>query len=447
MRVIVVGAGEVGSYVTERLSREGHDVALIERSAARSGELEPELDALVIRGSGTDPQVLADAGVGRADLFVAVTSDDETNIVSAMLARHAGAARRIVRVQERRLRAAVAGQLAADVGIDLLIDPDEETANAVLHLVENPGVIELESLAGDEVVVVGVRLTAGSPLVGHTLAEIGRRYEPEWPFLFGVISRGAETIIPRGAHRLEAGDLLRVVCTRHTRDELMTVLGLRRGSLRRVVLLGGGRTAELVAERLVRRVAHVTVIEGGARRAAQLADRLAGVEVLRGDFTDTDFLTEVDIGLADLVVALTGDDDANILGCLFAKSAGVGETITTAHRLSLLPLLGEIGVDGALSPRTATANAVLRVARGDVAKVVTFLHGDVEIVELEIPAGARAAGRAIADLQLSKDMLIGAVLSEGRARIGRGSTVIRAGDRVVVLTKPSALAEVRRRLI
>ncbi|MFV0523498.1 MAG: Trk system potassium transporter TrkA [Acidimicrobiales bacterium] len=459
MKVIVVGAGEVGSYVTERLSREGHDVALIERSGSRAGVLEPELDALVIRGSGTDPRVLAEAGTDRADLFVAVTSSDETNIVSAMLARQSGAARRIIRVQDRGLRAAIAGELKATTSAgggangsangtdDLLIDPDEETASAILNLVANPGVIELESLAGGEIVVVGVRLHPRSPLVGRTLAEVGQHYEPEWPFIFGVITRGSETISPRGDHRLEAGDLLRVVCTDATRDELKTVLGLRRGKLRRVILLGGGRTAELVAERLVDRVKKVIIIEGNPRRAAQLADRLARVEVLRGDFTDTDFLTEIDVGLADLVVALTGEDDANILGCLFAKSSGVGETITTAHRLSLLPLLGEIGVDGALSPRTATANAVLRMARDDVAKVITFLHGDIEVVELEIPPGARAADTAIADLHLTKDMLIAAVLSAGQARIARGPTVVRAGDRVVVLTKPSALGEVRGRLI
>jgi trk system potassium uptake protein TrkA len=444
MRTIVIGAGEVGSYVAERLSREGHDVALIERDPGRMREMDERLDALVIRGSGTDPAILATAGAGRAELVVAVTSTDEVNVVTAMLAKNAGTKRSIVRIEERRLRDAVAGDLGGVVGADLVIDPDEETSTELLELVENPGVVEVEAMAGGEILVLGVRLNPDAPAVGHTLEDLAIAYEPNWRFLFGAITRGDETIIPRGNQRLEAGDLVRVVCTPGTKPELAGLLGLKRPTPKRVVLLGGGRTAELVSERLVEKVGHVVIVENDAERAGHLAEHLRKAEVLHGDITDADLLNEMDIGADDVVAALTGDDDANILACLYAKSAGVGETIAVAHRLSLLPLLAEIGVDVALSPRTATANAVLRFARGRVTAVATFLRGDVEVLELEIDENSPAVGKTIAELKLPKEVLVGAVLSHPHAHIGRGDTRLGPGDVAVIFAKPRSLDAAKR---
>lgn len=440
MRIIVVGAGEVGSYVAEKLSRESHDVALIEQDAARAAELAGQLDALVVLGSGTDPQTLADVGASRADLVVAVTSDDETNVVSAMLAKHAGATRSIVRVQSRALRDAIAGALAQRTGADMVIDPDEETSAEVLELVQYPGAIEVEVMAGGAILVLGFRLGADAPIVGHTLQEMAVAYAPNWQFLFGAITREGETVIPRGDQRLEAGDHVRVVCTPEGRHQVAGLIGLQGSAPQRVLLLGGGRTAELLAPRLARQISHVALVERNADRATQLAERLEGVTVLGGDITNADLLTEIEVGTYDLVVALTGDDDANILACLYAKSAGVTETVAVVHRLSLLPLLTDVGIDGALSPRTATANAVLRFARGGVTAVATFLHGDVEVLELEIQPGSPAAGKTLAELHLPKEALVGAVLTKSGAQIGRGSTRLEPTDRIVLFAKPSALS-------
>lgn len=444
MYIIVVGAGEVGSYVAHRLSHEDHDVALVERNRARAAELEGQLDALVVYGSGTDPDTLVHVGAKRADLIVAVTSDDETNIVSAMLAKHLGATRSIVRVEHRRLRETIAKDLADSTAIDLLIDPDEETAAEIIQLVENPGAIEVESMADDQILVIAVRLGADAPVVGHTLEELGTAYSPKWPFLFATITRAGHTVIPRGAHRLEKGDLVRIVCTHDARPELSEILGLGRTAPRRALLLGGGRTAQLLAATLVHHIRHVVVVERDADRAAELAVMLDSVEVLLGDITDPDFLTGMELGPSDIVVALTGDDDANVLASLYAKSAGVTETIALAHRLSLLPLLAQAGVDGALSPRTATANAVLRFVRGRVTAVATSLRDDIELLEFEIHPDSTAAGRTIAELHLPKEALIGAVLSASHADIGRGSTLLEPHDRIVLIAKPSALDAAKR---
>jgi trk system potassium uptake protein TrkA len=444
VHLIVVGAGEVGSYLAERLSREGHDVVVIDPEGRRLADLAERLDVLTLAGSGTQPSVLKNAGIARCDVFVAVTSTDEVNLVACYLAHHAGARRTIARLEERELRERGAEGLHAAMGIDLVIDPDEETAQEIFELLEYPGAIDVAEMGGGEVVVIGARLTSHSPVVGQTLSEIARRYEPEWDFLFGIITRQGRTIIPRGDHRLEVNDLVRVLAKKRARGQLTEVLGIERRSLKRVMLLGGGRTAELVATRLVQAGADVTIVEHDPERARQLAERVGKALVIEGEITDADLLADVGVGRTDVVAALTGEDDANILACLFAKLEGAGETIAVVHRLSLLPLLGEAGIDVALSPRTASANGVLRFVRGGVTQVTTYLEGDVEVLELSVTEGSSADGSIVAELRLPKDVLLGAIVRDGTVSIARGRSQLRHGDDVVVFAMPQAVDEVRR---
>ncbi len=444
MHVIVVGAGEVGSYLAERLSREGHDVVVVDRDGRRLADLAERLDVLTLVGGGTKPSTLKEAGIARCDVFVAVTSTDEVNLVACFLAHQAGARRTIARLEERELREHEAEDLHAAMGIDLVIDPDEETAQEIFELLEYPGAIDVAEMGGGEVVVIGARLAPDSPVVGQTLSDIARRYEPEWDFLFGIITRQGQTIIPRGDHRLEVNDLVRVLTKKRAGRQLTEVLGIERRSLKRVMLLGGGRTAELVATRLVESGADVTIVERDPERARELAERLTKALVIEGEITDADLLADVGVGRTDVVAALTGEDDANILACLFAKLEGAGETIAVVHRLSLLRLLDEAGIDVALSPRTASANGVLRFVRGGVTQVTTFLEGDVEVLELSVAEGSPADGSLVAELRLPKDVLLGAIVRDGKVSIARGRSDLRNHDDVVVFAMPHAVDEVRR---
>ena len=443
MHIIVVGAGEVGSYVADRLSREGHDVAVVERDPGRLRSIEEQLDVLTVGGSGTHPQTLERAGVDKAGLVVAVTSNDEVNMVTSLLAKQAGVERTVVRLEATELRGSEASELRAAIGADLVIDPDEETAQEIIELLEYPGATDVAIMGGGEVIVIGARLDPKSPLIGRTLLSVAQEYEPDWDFLFGAISRGDQTIIPRGNHRLEADDLVRVVTKRRARRELLGLLGLDRRVPRRVMLLGGGRTAEIVADRLEDR-AEVVLVERRPARARELAERLDRVLVLEGEITDADLLADADAGSFDVVIALTGEDDANILACLYAKSGGCAETIAVVHRLSLLPLLSEIGIDVALSPRTATANGVLRFVRGGATAVATFLEGDSEVLELEVREGSPADGAIVAEMRLPKDVLVGAIIRDGKAQIGRARSELRDRDHVVIFAMPDSVDEVRR---
>ena len=446
MDVIVVGAGEVGSYVAARLSRERHNVSVVDIDAGRLRQIGADLDVLTVEGSGTHPSVLSDAGLDRCELVVSVTSKDEVNLVASLIAKQRGVARTIVRIESEELRGRASAELRQTFRADLVIDPDHETAERILNLLDYPGASEIAVMAHGEAIVIGARLDADAPIVGRRLSEIAAEYEPEWEFMVGSISRGDNTYIPRTDYRLMEDDLVRVVCKRRARRRVAKLLGLGTGTARHVLLLGGGRTAEILASRLVTRGVEVVIVERDAERALELAEDLVDVQVFEGDITDADLLEETDLGRFDAVAALTGEDEANILACLYAKSVGASETIAVVHKLALLSLLDSAGVDVALSPRTATADGVMRYVRGDVAAVATFLQSDAEVLELEVAQGSRADNSLVKDLKLSKGALIGAIVRDGKPQIARGRSRLRGHDHVVVFATPDSVREVNRLL-
>jgi len=460
VRIIVVGAGEVGTYVADRLSTQGHDVTVIEADGERVRRLQMELDVEILRGSGTDPDVLDEARAGKADLLVAVTKHDEVNILCALMARNKGVSKTVVRVESRSLRRAQADALFADVDDHLVIDPDEEVAQAVRRLIRFTGVLEYDEMAGGEVVVLTARLPGNASLVGKSLRELGRELEPDWGFIVGSITRreaGEDretTVIPRGDWTLREGDLLTVVCKRENLEDVTTRMGMESQRSDRVLLLGGGRTAEILAESLLAQGQSVGVIERDEARARQLAENLDRALVYHGDITDAVLLDEADVVRQDVVVAMTGEDHANVLACLYAKSAGVSgggsqdgqtgpETIAVIHRLQLLDLLEAHQVDATISPRTATANSVLRFVRGEgetVAAVATSLHGDAEVLDFAVTPGCKCDGRTISELGLHEDVLIGAIVRDGKAQIARGRSTLRPRDHVIAVVRPGQAA-------
>ena len=446
MRILVVGAGEVGSYVAARLSREGNDVVVIDELRAPLTRLERDNDILTVMGDATNPSTLIEAEVDKAEVLVAVTQSHKTNLLVCLQVRQARgqeALSTVARIDDPELRGPAGRKIRDAMGVDVVLDPDEQTAGAIQELLLYRGASNLHEMAGGEVLLVGARLADDAPVVGRSIAEIGSSYDPEWDFIFGEIVRDGESHVVREETVLQSHDLLRVVSLRRGRRELMGLLGLQRTEVKRVMLLGGGRTAELLAKRLIDTGVEVVIIEIRRERCERLAENLPGCLVFEGDITDTDLLSSERVGDFDTVVASTGEDDANVLACLYAKSMGVPETIAVVHRLSLLPLLEQAGIDAALSPRTASANSVLRYVRGDVADVATFLDGDVEVVEFEVAPEATADGAVVRDLGLSNNVLLAAIVRDGNAHIARGRSVLRARDHVIVFAKPHLVDEVK----
>jgi trk system potassium uptake protein TrkA len=444
VHVIIIGAGEVGGYLAERLSAEGLDVVVIEIDPVQAAAIGNELDVQVINGSGSSPDILIEAGIKRTDLLAAVTQNDEVNMIASLLAKQHGVETTVVRVEAEAMRGRNATELLEAVGADVVVDPDAETADEILELVHATGADEVYPMADGELVVIGAVVSEDAPLARRSLAEIGRSLGDEWNFLFGAITRAGETVIPRGDQFLLPGDHVRVVCRASAKQELLGFLGVSGGRASRVMVLGGGVVGSRVAGRLADEGVEVVLVERDPARASALADEFQRVLVVQGDVTDTELLLEEAVGSMDAVVAATGEDSANVLACAFAIAEGARFTVAVLHRLALLPLVRRFGIDAALSPRTASTNAVLRAVRRDTTAVTTFLEEDSEVDEWEIAAGSKADGAIVADLPLPKDILIGAVVRPGEeARIVRGRTELRAGDHVVIFGRPNTLAVVK----
>jgi trk system potassium uptake protein TrkA len=445
MHVVIVGAGEVGWYLAQRLGAEGNDVVVVEQNEVIAAAIGAELDVQVVVGSATVPSTLRAAGIERAELLAGVTQNDEVNLLASLLAKEFGVEQTVVRIQTEELRGPLGERLLEVMGADVIIDPDADTADEIMELSHVAGADEVYPMSGGELLVIGAVIGASSPFVGHDLAEIGRSFEPDWRFLFGALTRDGETVIPRGDQVLEAGDHVRVLTTRAARREILELLGAATRQARRVMVLGGGAVGTRVAERLQSEGATVVLVENDADRAKRLSERLPRVTVVQGDITDTELLLEESVSKMDLVIAATGDDASNVLACAYAAAEGDAFTVAVLHRLALLPLVRQFGIDAALSPRTASANAVLRHIRGGTASVATFLESDVEVNEFVIEAGSPADDVLVADLHLPHSVLLGAVTRpDGTAQIVRGRTVLHAGDNVVVFSRPDALGVTRK---
>jgi trk system potassium uptake protein TrkA len=443
VHVVIIGAGEVGWYLAQRLGAEHHDVVVVEQNEVIARALGEELDVQTVVGSGTHPSVLRAAGVDRAQLVAGVTQDDEVNLIASALAKQMGAAQTVVRLQTDELRGPDGAHLRELMNADLIIDPDADTAEEILQLVSVSGADEVYPMANGNLVVLGAVVGEQSPMVSQTLAEISS--VDHWRFLFGAVTRNGETIIPRGDLEVRAGDHVRVLTERSREREVLATLDAVGNRVRRVLVLGGGAVGARVAERLVRS-ADVTLVERDHARATALSERLRKVTIVEGDITDTNLLTEESVSTMDIVIAATGEDTANVLACAFAAAENDDAfTVAVLHRLALLPLVRQFGIDAALSPRTASANAVLRQLRGGASSVATFLESDVEVDEFVISPGSPGDGMFVRDLHLPRSVLLGAVVrSDGSSEIVRGNTQLFAGESVVMFARPAALADVRR---
>lgn len=322
-----------------------------------------------------------------------------------------------------------------------MIDPDADTADEILELVHSTGADEIYPMAGGDLVIIGGFIGESAPLAGRFLRDIAAEYEPKWEFLFGAVTRNGKTSIPRGDQQLLAGDHVRVLATRNARPQILDLLGAPGQRASRVMILGGGAIGSRVATKLEGEGVEVVLVERDPDRAEALAADLHKIVVVQGDITDTELLREEGVNSMDAVVAATGEDAHNVLACAFAAAEGTDFTVAVLHRLALLPLVRRFGINAALSPRTASANAVLRHVRGGTAAVATFLESDSEVDEIEIEPGCRADGGQVSELHLPHNILIGAVIRPGAsAEIVRGKTILRAGDHVVVFARPDDLA-------
>ncbi|MFQ5967643.1 MAG: Trk system potassium transporter TrkA [Acidimicrobiia bacterium] len=442
MRVIIVGAGAVGSYLADRLSNEGQDVVLIESDPVRASQLQDELDALVITGNGAARDVLEEAQVDRADLLIAVSDNDGANILACRTASEMGVRKTVARVEDPGLRSGL-----AELGVNVVIDPGTSLADELLTLVHHEGLSEMIEFGNGELILTGGFVQPGAPITMGPLYEL-RQTLGQGDWVAVAVVRNGETIVAHGPTTIGEGDHVLLMVTPDREKVALDLLGARPHQIRRVIILGSTRVARITSAMMVKEGFEVAMVEGDHERCRRLAEMQADVLTLCGDPTDPAVLTELDIGDKDAVLALTGWDEVNILGSLVAKALGASTVVSRVNRMSYVGLLSGVGIDATVSSRIAAANQILRfVRRGRIHSVATFTDTDAEAIELEISSTSKAIGKTLEELDLPTGSIVGGILRDGDALVPRGSTSIRERDHLIIFALPEVIPEIEALLV
>ena len=438
MRVVIVGAGHDGFYLAERLTAERQDVVLIEADEQKAARAQDRLDALVIVGNGASPSVLRRAGTERADLVLAVSDSDGANVMACHSAKELGARRTVARVEDRELR-----EVSPGLGVDVAIDARESAAREVLALVRHPGTSDYFEFAGGKLVLLGGRVHAGSRAAGALVADLRRASGWEWVLAAAI--REGRTIIGRADVRLAPGDHVLLMVPGDAIGRATDLLGITRPPVRRVVVLGGTRIAEMAAQAVAEEGHAVVVVDSDEARCTQMARTVRGL-VLHGDPTDPEVLARLEIGRGDVIAALSGWDEVNLMSSLVARAVGAPTVITRFGRRSLAGLLKDVvGIDAVISSRIAAANAILQFIRRDrILSVATFKDTDAEAMELVVSPSSPAVGQSLAQIGSHPGAVVCGVIGDGTASIPHGGTSVHAGMRLVVLALREQIDDVER---
>ncbi|HSB82485.1 MAG TPA: Trk system potassium transporter TrkA [Candidatus Methylomirabilis sp.] len=444
MRTIIIGAGEVGFHIAERLSREGHDVVIVEQDSAVRQRVQEELDVMAVEGSGSSPRILEQAGIREADLIIAVADIDEVNVTACLLAKEYGVPKRIARVRDPDFSESPFLEQGRRLGVDLLINPTIVVAEEILDLIKTPAAAEVGKFADGKVVMLGLQIGAAAPILERPLKAL-RAFHATTPFLVVAIQRQNRILLPDGATTVEEGDHLYFVSKRECLNDILTLLGKKESIIERVLVIGGGRLGTRVAQRLEQDRYKVKLLERSQVRCEELSRLLEHTLVLHGDGTDVQTLLEEGIADTDAVVSVTDDEAINILAALLAKEQGAKKVMARIKRPHLLHLLPHLGIDAAISPRILTANVILKyIRRGRVLSIFEIPESDAETLEMVVAPHARISGKPIRDAGLPLGAIIGAVVHHDEILIPKGETVLHPEDRVILFALPKAIPDVER---
>ncbi len=435
MKIIILGAGQVGGSVAESLVSEQNDITVVDIEPQRLRALQDRLDLRTVVGSAAHPSVLSEAGVEDADLLVAVTQSDETNLVACRLAaRIFNVPRRIARIRATDYlnNDKVLGEDGFEV--DLAICPEQILTDYIVKLVEFPEALQVLDFAHGKVSLVAVRAYGGGPLVGHPLKDM-RKHMPHIDTRIVAIFRGDHSIVPDGDTIIEPGDeVFCLAASGHIRQVMRELRRMDR-PVKRVMIAGGGNIGLRLALALEEEYS-VRVIEHNKRRCEVLAARLGGALVLNGDTTDEELLEDENIAEMDLFVAVTNDDENNIMSSLLAKRMGARRVVSLINRRSYVDLLQSGQIDVAISPAQATIGTLLaHVRRGDVVAVHSLRRGAAEALEAVVHGdreSCKVTDRRVAEIDLPPGTTIGAVVRGDQVIMAHHDTLIRAEDHVIV---------------
>ena len=449
MKVIVCGAGQVGFNITRYLAQEDNDITVVDQSPELIRKISDTLDVKAITGFASHPEILARAGAADADLLIAVTQADEVNMVACQVAHSLfDVTTKIARIrQQGYLNPMWANLYSRDhMPIDVVISPEREVAEAIGRRLEVPGAFDMIPLVGGRVKLIGVRCEEDCPIVNTPLRQLTQLFPDLNVVIIGLV-RDNEARIPSAGDEMLPGDEVYFVAESDHVPRAMAAFGHEEAAARRLVIFGGGNIGQFLAQAIEENNPSVNlkVIEADKVRAEAAARTLKRSVVLEGDVLEAEILEEANVATAEAVVAVTNDDETNILASLLAKRLGSGRAITLVNSGAYAPLISSLGVDVAVSPRNITVSTILQhVRRGRIHSVNTLRDGFGELIEAEAMDTSGLIGKPLKEAELPDDVILGSVVREDEVILPRGSTVVEVGDRIVLFARSEAVKEVEK---
>ena len=450
MKVLVLGGGAVGTLVAQRLIREKNEVIIVENDSDRCSALEDTLDAKVVHGDASSVKTLERAGLVTADMLIAVTSRDAVNIQGCLVAQ----AFSNVRIKVARLRTHEVERWRSIcnsklLGVDLVIHPDSEASDRILQVIGLPGVSDIVQFCDGKVKLFGMTVQKGSWLDGIKIEELDRS-EPDIQFLVAMIFRERRVIIPRGEDSMMAGDHVYVMVPEAHLEEAFGFMGVKRlKRVERVFILGGKQLGIEAALRLEEMGVNVKLFERDLERCEKIATVVKDTVVVHADGTDQRILIEENVKGTDAYLALTGDDEVNIIASLLAKRLGSAKGVALVNRIDFLPMAQLLGINSTFSTRLVVVDRILQfVRKGNVVSVTTFREEEAEAIELVATPGSKYVGTPLKDVRLPVGALVGAIVRPGgEVIIPRGDSVIGLDDQVIFFCLESLIPKLEKAFI
>lgn len=445
MRIIIIGAGEVGYNIAKKLSLEQKDVILIDNDYSKIAHANEMLDAQVILGNGSSPEILSKAKIREADMLIAVTDSDETNMLACLFAYSFN--RETVKVARIRNQTYLSNQEILEksgIKIDLVINPERVVAQSLLKLLHTPGATNVVDFAEGKVKLYGVKITRKSPIVGKKLTSL-RDIFPEHKVLVTAISRKRKVIVPRGNDVIKPYDEIFLICNPNRISSVMKTLGKSYEAPKRVMIMGGGVICDHIAEELEKTNITTKIIDLSKRRCKNLSDRLKKAIILYGDGTDQNLLEQENITDADVFMALTHEDDKNLLAALQAKRLGAKRVFALINKTEYIPIVSSIDIDVVISSRMIAVSNILQFVRRGIVLAVTELRDEMaEAIDMIVMENSKLVGKPINAIDFPKGALIGAIERNKEIIIPTGDDSIMAGDRLFIIATQDAIAKIEK---
>ncbi len=441
MKIVIAGAGEVGTHLAKMLSVEDHDIILIDDMQERLSEMDSDVDLMPVVGSAHSFSDLKQTGIAKADLFIAVTPSEERNVLACSMASFLGAARTIARINNAEYLQSNYREKLKNMGVDQLIYPENLAAKEIVASIKQTGTRQFIEFSNGKLLLLGIKVRNEAPILNKTFETLAAENEN---ILVVAINRGGETIIPSGSDYIKNNDIVYFVTTPKEQFRLFELTGKKTFEVRNIMFLGGSRIAKNTLEKLSEQY-RIKVIEEDIEKCQQLAERYGNVLIINGDCRNLKLLQDEGIEKMDAVIATTNSSEINILGCHLAKTLGVRRTVAEVENLAFMGLAENMDIGSIVNKKLIAASYIYRFTLGAaISKVKCLTSSDAEVFEFIAKANTRIVQKPIKALDFPDEAKIGGIIRGEDGYIAHGNTQIREGDRVVVFTLPSAVRKLEK---